>query len=73
MARTQYFSAPTEWKTAINIEEQQATIQAGYDARMAILNGAEWDDYPTPEGINESLYLAGWNLAEIHFSNPPPL
>lgn len=53
---------------------REATIQAGYDARMAILNGAEWEDFITPEGINESHYLAGWNLAEIdhaHNKTPP--
>lgn len=45
---------------------REATINAGYQARMAILNGADWEDYITPEGINESHYLTGWNLAEIH-------
>lgn len=53
----------------VDIERREATIKLGYDARKAILNGAEWDDFITPEGINESHYLAGWNLAEIHHAH----
>lgn len=69
MARTQYFSAPTHWTKALDYPKLQADWQLGYNARTAILNGAEWDDYITPEDVNESYYLAGWNIAEIHHAH----